>query len=103
MSQGTERYGDLRIHAKGHIDYWAELQAAGTVPNDIPYEEAPRGRVSYDALNDSYLLLRDRCIPAKEIRKLISTLNLPKAKVVIQFDSHYRCSRCMKVGRHEQD
>jgi len=38
LSQGTERYGDLRIHAKGHIDYWAELQAAGTVPNDIPYQ-----------------------------------------------------------------
>jgi hypothetical protein len=36
------RYGDFRIHERGHIDYWANLVKRGEVPN-TEYEEFPPG------------------------------------------------------------
>jgi hypothetical protein len=94
----AERYAESLIHGKGHVDRWAELQADGSVPSDVEYDRIPRGRVSYDAVRDQFLVLRDRCIPMKAIRQVISTLHLPKDKVVVAGDPHYRCPRCMEKG-----
>lgn len=98
----AERYADALTHAKGHSRCWSELQAAGSVPADVDFDEVSRGRVTYDPVRDQFLLLRDPCIPAKAIRDVIRTMHLPRAKVVVTGDPHYRCPRCMtKVANHE--
>jgi len=99
----AECYADSLTHPKGHPGYWAELQAAGFVPSDLEYDEVPRGRAGYDTVQDQFFIYRDRCIPTKAIRQIIRTLRLPKAKVVVSLDQHYRCPRCMKEGRNEED
>jgi hypothetical protein len=91
----ADRYADSLTHPNGHPDFWSRLQAAGSVPADTEYDEVSRGRVNYGVGEDRFLILRDRCIPAKAIRLVISTLHLAKSKVVVALDLHYRCPRCL--------
>jgi hypothetical protein len=58
----------------------------------------PQRRAYFNKFLDQFLVLRDRCIPMKAIRQVISTLHLPKDKVVVAGDPHYRCPRCMEKG-----
>ena len=51
----AEPYGDVLTHAKGHIDYWTELQERGAIPIEVEYEEPPRGRVGYDSKEERVL------------------------------------------------
>ena len=94
------RYGDFRIHERGHIDYWAELVQRGTVPNS-EYEEFTRGRVAYHLKSSTFGLLADSCILNQEkvLGKIFSQLNIPLGNTVIGTDSHYRCFRCLGHSR----
>lgn len=94
----AERYADALTHPKGHPCCWAELQAAGSIPFDIEYDDIARGRVTYDTVRDQFVLFRDPCIPMKTIRQIISRMHLPKDRTVIALDPHYRCLHCMKRG-----
>ena len=91
----AERYGDSLIHGKGHADRWAELQAAGTVPLEVEYDEVPRGRATYDAVHDQFFVFSDRCISKKAIRQVVRDMRLPKSKTIEARDLHYRCPRCL--------
>ena len=42
----AEQYGDHLTHPGSHLEVWAMFHQKGTVPSDMEYEEAPRGRVS---------------------------------------------------------
>jgi hypothetical protein len=90
------RYGDFRIHERGHIDYWAELVKSEKVPN-CEYEEFPRGRVAYHTKSNKFGLLADSCILSQEkvLGKIFSQLNIPLENTVMGPDSHYRCFRCL--------
>jgi hypothetical protein len=89
------RYGDFRIHKRGHIDYWGQLVKRGKVPN-TEYEEFPRGRVAYHTKSGKFTLLADECILSQEdvVSMILSQLNIPQKHTDIGTDSHYRCFRC---------
>jgi len=95
LSHG-EPYANSLTHPKGHPRRWVELQAAGSVPLEIEYDEIPRGRVTYDCVEDRFMVFRDRCIPVKVIREVIGKMHLPKDRTVVAGDPHYRCPRCLK-------
>jgi hypothetical protein len=94
------RYGDFRIHERGHIDYWAELVKSGNVPN-CEYEEFPRGRVAYYRKDGKFVLLADNCILSQEeiVSKILSQLHIPPKGTQTGTDSHYRCFRCVGHSR----
>jgi hypothetical protein len=94
------RYGDFRIHERGHIDYWGELVKNGKVPNS-EYEEFPRGRVAYYTKSGKFTLLADNCILSQEgiVSKIVSQLNIPPKDLEMGTDSHYWCFRCLGHSR----
>jgi hypothetical protein len=92
----AEQYANALTHPKGHPRSWAKWQTSGLVPADIEYDEIPRGRVAKDTFHDQFIVFRDRCIPMKAIRQIISRMHLPKDTTIVAFDPRYRCPRCMK-------
>ena len=94
------RYGDFRIHVRGHIDYWAKLVKSGKVPNS-EYEEFPRGRVAYYMNSGKFALLADVCILSQKdvVGKILSQLHIPPKDIDMGTDSHYRCFRCLGHSR----
>jgi hypothetical protein len=96
----ASRYGDFRIHERGHIDYWAKLVKSGKVPN-CEYEEFPRGRVAYHTKSGKFALLADNCILSQDnvVGKILSRLYIPPKDIDMGTDSHYRCFRCLGHSR----
>jgi hypothetical protein len=94
------RYGDFRIHERGHIDYWAQLVKSGKVPIS-EYEEFPRGRVAYYTKSGKFGLLADNCILSQEgiVNKILSQLHIPQKDIDMGTDSHYRCFHCLGHSR----
>jgi hypothetical protein len=94
------RYGDFRIHERGHIDYWAKLVKSGKVPN-TEYEEFPRGRVAYYTKSGKFTLIGDNCILRQEdvVSEILLQLNIPPKDTEMGTDSHYRCFRCLGHSR----
>jgi hypothetical protein len=92
----AEDYGEFKIYPGDHYSAWAELQQGGTVPGEMEYEEAPRGRVMYNTKTAQFTLLADRCILRRKqlVAKIKSELHLP-ANIKLGTDSHYRCFTCM--------
>ena len=102
----AEAYGEHMIFSSSHLNYWAELQRAGTVSRETEYEEYPRGRVIYNTKAHKFTLMADKCIIKNKrlVTRIMSTLRLPKNTKVVT-DSHYRCAKCMetKATRTEQE
>jgi hypothetical protein len=93
----AEDYGDFKIHAGDHYSVWEKLQQAATVPADMEYEEAPRGRVVYNAKRDQFTLLADSCILKDKnlVGAITAELNLPSNRRT-GADDHYRCLGCLR-------
>lgn len=77
-----------------HYDYWKALQRIYPEFRNIDYDYFPRGRVVYDRKKCQYNLFIDKCITSKEITEIINELNLPRNKVVTDYDEHYQCHAC---------
>jgi hypothetical protein len=94
------RYGDFRIHERGHIDYWAKIVKCGKVPN-CEYEKFPRGRVAYYTRSGKFAILADECILSQKdvVGKILLELNIPPKDTDMGTDSHYRCFRCLGHNR----
>lgn len=92
-----EGYGELLTYEPGHLDTWDELQADGTVPRDTEYEEFPRGRVTFNKRTQTFLLLADKCIlrDKQMLGQVMTAMNLPVDRTIMDSDSHYRCFRCL--------
>lgn len=91
-----EVYGDFVNHARGHEEFWAQLQAQGLAPQNEDYLTAARGRsVVHRATGQSVLYL-DRCIIKRSglVREIKRRLQLP-VHVEILTDQHYRCPVCL--------
>jgi hypothetical protein len=99
LSQG-EDYGEFKIHSGDHYSVWERFQQSATVPADMEYEEAPRGRVVYNTKTRRFALLADKCIlnDSRVLRLIISELHLP-ASTLTGTDDHYRCFRCLTPHR----
>jgi hypothetical protein len=96
-----EPYGDCLGHKRSHIDFWTEQQAQGIVPCDIEYEEAPRGRVTFNTKTKQFVFYADRCIlkgkPA--VIQVMRTMYLPVERTDAATDEHYRCTRCLEAAQ----
>lgn len=99
----AEVYGDCLTHRRSHIDFWTEQQRIGALPSEIEYEQAPRGRVTYNAKDQVFYLLADRCIlkDKTKVAMLKKLMHLP-ANTIADTDSHYRCPVCLR-GRNPMD
>lgn len=95
ISKGQD-YGESVNHARGHEEFWAQLQADGLVPQDQDYITAPRGRAVANRLTRRPSLYLDKCIIKKPalVREIKRRLRLP-AGVEIFKDLHYRCEACL--------
>ena len=91
----AEPYGDFLTHPRSHYEVWGELQRRGSVSIDVEYEEAPRGRLTYDTKAKKFQMLADRCIVKNKalVEQIKKELRLPK-RISLGTDSHYRCPRC---------
>jgi hypothetical protein len=76
----AETYGDHLTHPRSHLEVWTRLQQSGTVPDDIEYEEHPRGRIIYGTKTRQFTILAGRCILKKTdlVEKIKSDMGLPK-------------------------
>ena len=94
----AEEYRDHVTHPRSHLEVWTLFQRNHTVPNDLEYEESPRGRVTYNAKTQRFTLLADKCIfqDKNVVRKIISEMNLPSKDTDTGTDTHYRCSVCLQ-------
>ena len=92
----AEVYGHCKNHPTSHICYWAELQRQAKVPHEMEYEEAPRGRVTYDEKAEQFALFADRCVLDRPqlLREILANLHLPSSTQCVA-DSHYRCTECL--------
>lgn len=91
-------YGDFfLIHEGGHPAFFDALRAARSVPEDVEYDEVPRGRVGYDTKKKKFYLYADRCILRDEamVKTIRQKMNLP-ITVRGQRDAHYKCPNCNK-------
>lgn len=96
ISEG-KGYGEYVIYEPSHYDKWRELQMSGVAPRDCEYEEFPRGRVMFNRIADTYLLLADRCILGDKqmLNCLFQEMKLPRGTTMMGTDSHYRYYRCL--------
>ena len=96
LSRSVE-YGDFKIHSGDHVVVWERFRLAGTVPPEMEYEEAPRGRVMFDVKTHKFSLLADRCILRQKaiLAKIKKEMHLPK-NTSEGGDSHYRCFSCLR-------
>jgi hypothetical protein len=98
----AEDYGDFKIHPGNHISVWERFIMAKTVPAEMEYEEAPRGRVLYDVKNRQFKLLADRCILRRKevLTRIRKEMQLPE-NTSESTDSHYRCFCCLQQSSTE--
>ena len=104
----AQPYGDFKGHAKGHPDFWRNLQRNGIVPADVEYDEVPRGRVGFDNKEKCFLIFMDKCILENHglVDRIRTSLSLPSASTAPpRLDSHYKCPGCKKksVGELKQE
>jgi hypothetical protein len=100
----AEPYGDFLTHAAGHDKAWERFQSVGAAPQDMEYDEPPRGRVMYDTKAQTFSLLADECILKRKdlIAKIKEDLHLRK-KTKLGKDSHYRCFTCLYGTGDDED
>ena len=98
----SEPVRDIEVSPSGHkdsnnthYDFWKFMQRLYPELRNIDYDYYPRGRVVYNSKEDTYNLFIDKCLNnMKDIRNIISELNLPMKKVKVDFDEHYQCYNC---------
>ncbi|HEX4747955.1 MAG TPA: hypothetical protein VH302_00300 [Bryobacteraceae bacterium] len=96
----AERYGRFLNYPDGHEDVWRRYQGSRTVPADVDYATARRGRVVLDAVANVFFLYADVCILVQNdlVETIRSQLRLP-ATTKVGSDEHYRCGRCLVAER----
>jgi hypothetical protein len=86
----------FRTYSIDHPEYWRRLKEGGAVPGDMPHEECPRGRVSYDEASRTFTLFADRCVILNSglVSAIMNKFNLPMGTWG-RADDHYRCPNCL--------
>jgi len=92
----AELYGDFLTHPRGHAAVWEQRQQNGTLPEEMEYEEQPRGRVMFNTKTFKFTLLADRCILKRKawVAQVKKELRLPR-DTNVGGDTHYRCFDCL--------
>ena len=94
----AEAWAEFRTHPRDHITMWGVYQNAGVVPEEMEYEDVPRGRVGYNTKTTEYLLLADRCILKNKslVNRIMGKMNLSHKNTKIDSDAHYRWAKCLE-------
>ena len=94
----AQLYAHALTHPRGHLAHWTALQQSGMVLPEIEYEEYPRGRVVFYHTENKFRLFADPCILARPaiVRRILSTMHLPRKKTEVLGDAHYRCAKCLE-------
>ncbi len=100
----AEPYANHLGHPAGHPAVWERWQKLGSVPKDVPYDEPPRGRVMFNRIDGTYVLLADKCILNQKgiVSMILRALDLPKT-VTVDTDGHYRCHVCLYGDDTDED
>ena len=92
----AQDYGDSKMHARSHVDFWKQLVRARAVPAG-EYEEHPRERVNFNKQTGRFTLYADRCIlrDKRLVDKILRQWHVSVDVSDTATDSHYRCYRCL--------
>ena len=87
----AERHNRYLIHSPSHFDVWERLRREGVVPQELEYDDVPRGRVAFDWISERFTLLADPQIlrHSAAMRQIMFQLSLPPATQT-GTDPHYR-------------
>jgi hypothetical protein len=93
----AEAYGPSLLYPRGHEEVWRDWQLQDHVPQDLEYDELPRGRVSL--VDGKFVILADACIARDRalVIGVISEMELPNHRTEVRTDSHYRCKVCLRA------
>ncbi len=96
LSQGEKT--EIAIDHKGsHYDYWENLDSKTPAEKKFKsssYDAFPRGRVLFRLKENKFIIFRDRCIKEAQISIIKEKFGLNDSKCIIEYDAHYKCSRC---------
>jgi len=84
----------------GHVDYWPSVQRQRPTLLSAEYETYPRGRANFRDEDGKFLLLLDEKVSAADfVDIVIRAWALPREKLVVMHDSHYRSLRDVRPAR----
>lgn len=101
VTEGDRQADDVSTNTT-HYEWWQYIYRLLRFQNpgfDIEdHEYVPRGRVIFNAAEDTYYLYVDKCIrkSKKMMADIFKTMHLPKEKTRIVLDFHYECHKCRK-------
>jgi hypothetical protein len=92
-------YGEFKIHDGDHVVYWDRLILERAAPQDLDYENVPRGRVVFNTFTKRYRLMLDRCILRQKnlVAAIKRQMGLPQKETDTLTDPHYRCGECVAL------
>lgn len=97
----AEEYGEFLTCPHGHYDIWEGWRARCPAENivgvlrDAEYEEWPRGRVVFNAVQSQFIVYADRQILKSELQRVIKHFGIPTERVVFMRDGHYQSTRSL--------
>ena len=100
----VESHAGFRTYPAGHPGFWRNLQRNGIVPQDVDYDGAPRGRVTFHDPERRFTQFADKCIirSRKAVRQVMTILSLPP-NTRVEKDDHYRCPGCKPRPTKKQE
>ena len=98
------RRGDIKGTSDTHLHMWKAYQQAGVVPEDVGYDEVPRGRVEYNVKTRQFHIIADPCIltDPSALSNISERLRLPSSQTQTGTDEHYRCPGCSRGTRRRK-
>ena len=93
------------MHGLDHHSSWKWLQGYGIVPDDVNYDEIPRGRVEYDINEEKFHVYADSCIlsDAKTLDEINREFHLTPANTKEpERDLRYLCAGCKGPTKEEE-
>ncbi len=95
----AEEYGECLTCPHGHYDIWESWRARCPAANvisvlrDAEYEEWPRGRVVFNALQSQFIVYADGQISKSELQRVVEHFGIPTERVAFMRDGHYQSTR----------
>ena len=97
----AEEYGEFLTCPHGHYDVWEGWRARCPaekvvgVLHDAEYEEWPRGRVVFNAVQDQFIVYADRQISKPDLIRVVEHFGIPTERVAFMRDGHYQSTRSL--------
>ncbi len=89
---GAEVYGNVVGPHSNHYDFWAKIQAENLDLSSEEYEFTPRGRVLFDLIEGTFVIISSAAIIANKsaLKSICRHCNIPdNFLVTLKTDQHY--------------